>query len=169
VILIKLLCEKYLQGIDNMKGILNFALAVILILVSGCATFDQYSSENFGIKFGILSKDEAGKYTVVETDDIPYILGAENQIFGYHIAPEKNTKYKLYNVVVLPSQPKNLEGRIVSSIDEASTSGVRSPEVISRGIITFNNWLTEGDPKGLYKTQLYINGSLADSRSFRVY
>jgi hypothetical protein len=122
----------------------------------------------YEIQFGLLYKSDEQKYTITETNTIPYVLEASNQVFGYLITPKHDNKYVYNAIVVLPDKPEVLEGKYIGSKDTSTSQGLDTGTAKARGPSTVNMWLNDGDAKGLHKISLFINGSLADNREFLI-
>jgi hypothetical protein len=151
----------------SLKFFIKVVLVSYFLLLIGCANLPNYDALMYEVKFGLLHKSDDKKYTVIETNSIPYKLGEENQ-FGYLITPKHKDKYIYNAVVVLPDEPQILEGKFIGSRVGSTTQGLDTGTVKVSGPGTVNMWLNPGDANGPHKVKLYINGSLADSREFLI-
>jgi hypothetical protein len=152
-----------------MRLSIKILISSLLLSLVGCTNLTNYEPPIYQIQFGLLQKTDADQYTVTETNSISFVSGSNNQIFGYLITPKNDHKFVYNAVVVLPNKQQIIEGKVVEEKEPASPQKFDLGEFKGKGPSTINMWLTEGDTEGIHKIQLFINGSLADSREFLIH
>lgn len=142
----------------------KIAVTVLLVIFSNNILG---KSEKYIVHFGIFGEDN-GKYFIEEkTLKIPYVT-SESQIFGAIIVPPDNEEYQFYSISYLPKTPRILSGDISMLSTTSNEKGYKSPIYQMNGIGAHPMWLDVGDPEGLYRIEIYVNGFLQDIIEFEV-
>ena len=126
-------------------------------------------AESIDIRFGILNRESGGNLGVVrETTDIPLFHRDTGFRFGYTIKIEPERSFSTYTIHYLPARPETLSGRLSGQAATAAPQGVRTEEEVHGQEVTFPLWFDQGDPEGLYRADIYVDGRLARSVRYEV-
>ncbi len=149
---------------------LAFVLSVFSM--TGCVNYEKYyekfEPKNFEMEFGVLEWDTNGNTVVRQVETIPYITGRIPQTFGYLIEPLSSPWFSYYAKVLVPGKSKLVQGEIEQIQEQADSVSYTSKIAHGNGVSRLEMWLNPGDPKGVYRVQLFINNELADEREFIV-
>lgn len=127
------------------------------LLVGACA---PKTPTTFDVKFGILGEEGGARVLKTETSSIPFITRDKGQVFGAVISPSDETSYRFHTVIFLPASPATLTGDLGQVAPAQATEGIRSSPQSTTGTTFVEMWFDEGDPKGRYKVELYVNDAL---------
>jgi hypothetical protein len=154
------------KGMIMLTRLLPLAFALLASATSASAS-DGDAEKSFELRFGILSEQKPGTYAMKEgTTQIPRYYGRTGFQFGYLIW-EKNAKpFRLTTVTYPPSAPKILGA---SYKDQNPSKGLqsRARELNGYGASGFS--FDSGDPTGLWKMEIYVDGKLFRTIGFTVY
>ena len=103
-----------------------------------------------------------------ESNFVPLI--PENTCYGWEIQLDtERESVQLKEVFILPSEPKSWGDENDISLQHGNRVSVMEKETKVEARIISNSWcVTEGDPTGDYKIDVFVNGVLAKSFSFVV-
>lgn len=139
---------------------------ILIIILSCCCSIVWGDKKAYVIKFGILDRSPAGIFVSKETNEIPYITKKQGQVFGFKITPPNEKKYSYYTVSTLPSAPKIIDG----AVREGTKKNIFTSPLFhnKKGAQFHLIWLNEGDPRGIYRTEIYINNKLEKTIRYEV-
>jgi hypothetical protein len=146
--------------------LLLLALALLASAANASAAGSD-AGKSIELRFGIFSEQKPGSYAIKEgTTQIPLYYGRTGFQFGYLIW-EKNAKpFRLTTVTYPPSAPRMLG---VSYKDQDPTKGLRSRSRELNGYGASEFSFDPGDPTGLWKMEIYVDGRLFKTIQFTVY
>lgn len=135
-----------------MKRVLFVLLVATAVLLAACGgEGGEISFSTANIQNPVLAKDEAGAdtTTVFEQEDTIYVLADLNN------APDETTVRAVFTAVDAEGQPPNTE---IESAELSTGSGELTFNLAPAGV-----W-----PNGDYKVDLYLNGELDQTLTYRV-
>lgn len=140
-----------------------------LLVCGALVCFNANAGDNvYDIRFGVIQNTIGYDDIAHETNVIELIPKSKGYYFGFRIIPKGKSTYSYYTVSYLPAAPKVLEGVLNKEPLANYSSGFKSPETSATGAIIIPGWFDEGDPIGVYKTDLYIDGVKQKSVEFKV-
>ena len=103
-----------------------------------------------------------------ESNFVPLI--PENTCYGWEIQLDtERESVQLKEVFILPSEPKSWGDENDISLQHGNRVSVMEKETKAEARIISNSWcVTEGDPTGDYKIDVFVNGVLVESFNFIV-
>jgi alpha-D-ribose 1-methylphosphonate 5-phosphate C-P lyase len=134
-------------------------LVVFMLFPSSSICFAQH----YDIRFGIL----VGDHVAEETTVIPFFMADTGFRYGFTISHNSNRSYKSYSVHRLPASPITVGGIIKKSEKPTRRIETREEEIIENHSIEEFGF-EPGDPLGIYKLDIYINGCVAKSITYKV-
>jgi hypothetical protein len=140
----------------------------LLILVIGLTVFlnaKKSPAESFDIRFGIL----VDGVVVEETTVIPFYPVDTGFRYGFTISHDSYETYTSYAVHYLPEKPISAGGSFEKSdkIRPARRLKTKEEEIFDKHTFVEHGF-EKGDPLGLYKLDIYINGRVAKSITYKV-
>ncbi|OZG69970.1 hypothetical protein BTA51_28450 [Hahella sp. CCB-MM4] len=152
--------------------VIFLAFVLSVFSMTGCVNYEKYyekyEPKNFEMEFGVLEWDTKGNTVVRQVDTIPYVTGRIPQTFGYLIKPLSSPQFSYHAKVLVPGKSKLVQGEVEEIQEQADSFSYTSNIAHGNGASRFEMWLNPGDPKGVYRVQLFINNELADEREFIV-
>lgn len=141
---------------------------ILLILTLVCLQSCSDPIDQYDFKFGILEVTPDGYVEVKkETTDIPLITRDKGFLFGFIIHKLDGGEFSGQLTVHFPSRPQQLTGK-AKGINIEPNKTMKFPVAQHKMVWTESSWFDEGDPEGVWKYDIYLNGKLYKEIKFNV-
>jgi len=137
--------------------------ALLVLILASCEKVQSYD-----IKFGLLQSVDGITTLAEETNKIAYKTRAEGQYFGVVVTPSASEEYTTSKVTYLPGVPLVLSGNLKGEDPDKAPEGYKSPTYRAKGVAVHTMGLDPGDPFGIYRAEVFINGKLEKEIFFEV-
>ncbi|MCM8775093.1 MAG: hypothetical protein NC930_01870 [Candidatus Omnitrophica bacterium] len=144
----------------------------ILVFLVGIFIFSAASTDAKGtdylIRFGQMEKMSSGYELSRETTVIPFRLKETGFLFGFTVQHLRGEPFTGYQIIRLPSSPKQISGQPGSGEVSQMGQSFRSNPKVRSGFWSEAIWFEEGDPLGKWKIEIYLDNVLEKIIEFTV-
>jgi hypothetical protein len=147
-----------------------------LLLLGACLAIAPFARATddpaaFRIRFGVLREDKDGNSSLVaETTDLVRKFKATGYRWGFEITTSAaNVPFEYQFVFHLPAPPDQVTGDLAKTNPEKPGTTISSEKTrTSETAVIHSFWFDPGDPTGNWQIEIWVNGKLARTISFRV-
>jgi hypothetical protein len=142
----------------------KIVMAVVAIVILACGANAFADVQKF--RFGILKMQPDGSYEMdVETKRIPWHLKKSGFRFGIAFDNPGNKYIEWYEVVQFPNAVKQISGDFQKTGKNILKGDIQAA---SDSHVVDQFWFDEGDPLGMHRLKVYVNGAMKFQVDFEV-
>ena len=152
-----------------MKNLKYFALMLIASTAAMGCSGNRIQPKPEGVfRFGILQRTTLDSLQVSrETREIPKAVDTHLPYYGFVLDPPGRDYFELQTISFLPGPPAQVKGNLVGNPDDYA-KGIASRKNVFFDSATIGYKFNEGDPIGVYRLVIFVDGREFTSVTYEI-